>query len=695
MTAFRHFHAALLLLGAAACDVGGPGVEPLEDRVVAVGEEVILEVRGTTHEGRELTYAFTTNHPRIGDRATITTRPDGTGVFRWVPAAYDVGTWVFDFTASDDEGSATESVSIEVRSAIGANTIPLFQRPVGVGTAVDMTRTECVDVEIEASDQDSLAVTIAEADPVIAGGELVQDGDMTARWHWCPTREQRELTDRYLLTLSADDGDNPLAIKRYQIILREQDKGSCAGLEPLVEHTAADRTTVNDLEVEARVFDETGLRAAPLVYYSTTAPADPPELRTMTQLNMELVSGDYKDGHWRATIPNPVARAAAGASQTLHYLVVAEDNDGVGVCNHVATARFQMAVSSPGGDGGLGLCSACNADNQCGGPEDLCLRVGVEGAAHCMSGCDGDGECPDGYLCSAAELESIEGARGRQCVPESESCLETASACANDALESNDSQDRAQPLDSGVTGDLALCPVGGFGGEDDWFRIEMPAEGTLEVAIDGAADPDIDLDLVDESGTLVSLTWEAGSADQLSACLPAGTYFVRAFSFFTGENHYSLRSSAAPGACEEEDDWWSTCWDDSSEEDDGAGAARWVDLDEDVYRADGNQICSEDDDWYEVYLYGGEVLHATLGFELSGPGQDLDVHVHDAAGADLTPCSVEEPWECSENGQSSGPGEALEFAAPAEGTYYLVVRGWAGAENAYDLCASLSDTACP
>jgi hypothetical protein len=312
-----------------------------------------------------------------------------------------------------------------------------------------------------------------------------------------------------------------------------------------------------------------------------------------------------------------------------------------------------------------------------------------------MSGCDGDGECPDGYVCSAAELESIEGARGRQCVPESETCLETASACRNDALESNDSQDRAQPLDSGVTGDLALCPIGDFGGEDDWFRIEMPEEGTLEVAIDGAADPDIDLDLVDEDGTLVSLTWEAGSDDQLSACLPAGTYFVRAFSFFTGENHYSLTWSAAPGACEEEDDWWSTCWDDSSEEDDGAGAARWVDLDEDVYRADGNQICSEDDDWYEVYLYEGEVLHATLGFELAGPGQDLDVHVHDAAGADLTPCSVEEPWECSENGQSSGPGEALEFAAAAEGTYYLVVRGWAGAENAYDLCASLSDTACP
>jgi hypothetical protein len=695
MFGFQSFAAVSLSLALAACDVGGPGIEPLEDRVVAVGEEVIIEVQGTTHEGRELTYQLTSNHPRLGDRVTLAARPDGTGVFRWTPAAYDVGTWVFDFTARDDEGAATESMTIEVRSAIGANTIPLFQRPVGAGTAVDMTRSECIEVDVLASDQDSLSVTFAEEEPRIPGGELVQQGDLAAMWRWCPSPEQRERTDRYLLTLSADDGDNPVAIKRYQIILREQDKGSCDGVEPLVEHLAEDRTSVNDLEVEARVFDETGLRAAPLLYYSTTAPADPPELRSMIQLNMELASGDYKDGRWKATIPNPVASAAPGSRQTLYYLVVAEDNDGLGVCNHVATARFEMAVSSPGGDGELGLCSGCTADNQCGGPDDHCLRVGVEGAAFCMAGCAGDGDCPEGYLCSAAELESIDGARGRQCVPESETCLPAAGACSNDSMEPNDSQEQAQPLEPGESGDLALCPVGAFGGEDDWYRIELAEEGTLEVTLDGAALPDMDLDLVDESGQLVSLTWETGSADRLSACLPAGTYFVRAFSYFAGENRYSLVWSADPGACAEEDDWWAICWDDVAEEDDGADAARWVDLDEALYRDAGNQICSGDDDWYELYLYEGEVLHATLGFELAGPGQDLDFHVHDAGGADLTPCSVEDPWGCSDNGQSSGAGEAIEFTAAAEGTHYLVVRGWAEAENAYDLCASLSDTACP
>jgi hypothetical protein len=694
VTVFRHF-TPLFVLGAAACTVGGPAIDPIDDQVVAVGDELYIEVHADSPEGRALTYAFSSNHPRLGDRATIALRPDGSGLFRWKTTAFDIGTWVFDFTAEGDGGAATESVEIEVRSAIGANTIPLFQRPVGAGTALDMTRSECVEVAIEASDQDSLAVTFAEEEPRIEGGELLQDGDMDAIWRWCPTADQLELRDRYLLTLSADDGDNPKAIKRYQIILRERDKDSCAGLDPLVEHEPADLTTVNDLEVEARVFDETGLRAAPLLYYSTTPPGDPLELRHMTQVNMQLASGDQKDGHWKGIIPNPVATKAPGTQATLYYLVVAEDNDGIGDCNHMTTGSYQMVVSSPGGDGGLGLCSPCNSDNQCGGADDNCLRVGVEGAAFCMSGCQSDGDCPGGTICSTAELESVDGARGRQCVPESETCVETTGVCRNDSLENNDSRERAQPLAAGTTGDLALCPIGDFGGEDDWYRIELAQESTLEVALDGAADPDIDLDLVDASGTLVSLTWDEGSRDRLSACLPAGTYFVRAFSYFAGENRYALGWTASPGACEQSDDWWTTCWDDAAEEDDGTGAARWVDLDEEVSRLAGNQICSDDDDWYQIYLYEGEVVYATLAFAVDGPGQDLDFHVMDGAGADLTPCSVDDPSACSSNGQSGGPGEAIEFTAATEGTYYLVVRGWDGAENSYDLCASLSATACP
>jgi hypothetical protein len=104
MSSFHSFNLAavsLLLAAAAACSSEtGPAVEPLEDRVVAVGEELLIEVHGTSLGGRKLSYAFTSNHPRLGDRATLAARPDGAGVFRWVPTALDIGTWVFDFSVS-------------------------------------------------------------------------------------------------------------------------------------------------------------------------------------------------------------------------------------------------------------------------------------------------------------------------------------------------------------------------------------------------------------------------------------------------------------------------------------------------------------------------------------------------------------------------------------------------------------------
>jgi len=119
VSVFRHF--TLLSLFAVGCSSpGGPSIDPLDDRVVAVGDPILLEVHASSPDGRELDYSFTSSNPRLGDRATLLRRPDGSGVFRWQPTALDIGSWTFDFTAEDaDGGTATESIAIEVRSAIG------------------------------------------------------------------------------------------------------------------------------------------------------------------------------------------------------------------------------------------------------------------------------------------------------------------------------------------------------------------------------------------------------------------------------------------------------------------------------------------------------------------------------------------------------------------------------------------------
>ncbi len=93
---------------------------------------------------------------------------------------------------------------------------------------------------------------------------------------------------------------------------------------------------------------------------------------------------------------------------------------------------------------GRPLCAACQGDNECGGPADLCVRNVVSGERFCgrdcnpaknvcpanMSGCDpasldtaANPECPTGFSCVNLALNPPALGRGPyQCVPNSNSC---------------------------------------------------------------------------------------------------------------------------------------------------------------------------------------------------------------------------------------------------------------------------------
>jgi hypothetical protein len=49
----------------------------------------------------------------------------------------------------------------------------------------------------------------------------------------------------------------------------------------------------------------------------------------------------------------------------------------------------------------------------------------------------------------------------------------------------------------------------------------------------------------------------------------------------------------------------------------------------------------------------------------------------------------------AQNGSSVNQNETLVKAIATTDTYHLVVRGWQGAQNQYDLCVGLSATDCP
>src|SRR5262249_54742016 len=130
------------LATAVAC-VGGnaPELAGLMDQVAQGGTEVKLQLNGTDKERDPPPDAVKAADLTGGEsRAMITVSPNGVGVFRWTPIASDVGQHAFDFKVSDGHKDTTVTISIDVKSAIGSATAPIFRQPLGTGTTIDLVK---------------------------------------------------------------------------------------------------------------------------------------------------------------------------------------------------------------------------------------------------------------------------------------------------------------------------------------------------------------------------------------------------------------------------------------------------------------------------------------------------------------------------------------------------------------------------
>ncbi|HEX3764531.1 MAG TPA: pre-peptidase C-terminal domain-containing protein [Kofleriaceae bacterium] len=665
-----------------ACGPGSPPVlSGLTDQVAQVGTVLMVNLHGTDPDGDHLAYKFQASDlTDLDGHADITVSPSGSGVFKWTPTTDDIGSHAFDFTVSDGTHDASVMIQIDVRSAIGTASAPVFRQPLGSGTTLDLTQQACVDVDVVIDDADTSTVRITQVDPVIDGATLTLQDGHTATWHWCPTKAQ-QAQPRYMLALAASDGDNPQVTKNYLVVLRGNSGTSCPGAPPAISHTPHDVSSIVDLAIDATITDDIGIKDAPLFYYALTAPATPPDLSKMTQLTMKPVSGDRTNGVYEATVPNPVAQMPAGTKQTVYYVLVATDNDDpTGTCNHTTTSSvYSMAVTSTG-TANLPICSPCTSDTQCG-TGDECVRMGSSGATFCLQAC-GAG-CPAGYTCSATPVPSVDGASAPQCVPDSGSCEMTTSSCVDDSWEVNDTPSQAlanPPLTPGSY-DLVSCPDPGddFVANDDWFRIVVAGDSQIDLQLAGGDATDLDLYLYDASGGLVAHSAGLTSTEQVSMCVPAGTYYVEVIGFGNTRNPYKLTYTSSAHSCT------TACTDDSHEPDSSAAQARTITQPD--FTSTGNQICPDNDDWYKVHLFTGDLLVIDLAFSQSTPGQDLDIHLY-KDGVDLTPCEV--GLDCvGDNGQSGTSNEHAEFliASPCDAgcDYDVVVHGYNHSANAYDI----------
>jgi hypothetical protein len=287
-------------------------------------------------------------------------------------------------------------------------------------------------------------------------------------------------------------------------------------------------------------------------------------------------------------------------------------------------------------------------------------------------------------------VTSINGAMAMQCVPNSGSC-DAATACADDSLEENDTRAQAQanpPIAAGQVIEAISCKAPTS--DDDFYRIELAQDAQVTVTLVGEETTDLDLRVLKSDGTTATLSTSFQSSEEIVKCLPAGTYYLRVNAFGNGSggirNQYLLEyttATPAGGSCAAA----AACIDDAREDDDTFSQARTTTFPE--HNSTGNQICANDDDWYKVRLFTGDVLTVDLTFTQVSFDQDLDLHLY-KGGVDLTPCDTSNPAQCSvANGQGAVSNEHTSFTVPAGCSsgcdYFVVVRGYDGSKNAYDI----------
>lgn len=193
-----------------------PDIIGLTDQVAVVGQELVVELMGVDPDGGRLKYSVDADVSLEGT-ASLSQTPSGNGVFRWTPTAADLGVHGFDFKVSDGDNDTTVSIQIDVRST--ADGLPIFRQPLGTGRVLNLATDPCISIDIVIEDADSAQVDIGEEEPLIDGATLMQQDGLTATWQWCPTPAQVASSDRYTLTLTADDNDNPKTRKMFVIVI--------------------------------------------------------------------------------------------------------------------------------------------------------------------------------------------------------------------------------------------------------------------------------------------------------------------------------------------------------------------------------------------------------------------------------------------------------------------------------------------
>ncbi len=197
-----------LVLLAAGCSNQPPQLQPVGPQTFAVGVRGQIEFRAYDPDADPLSWRFDI----VGlvdeqNRASLASF-SAEAVFTYTPIASDLGQHQLEVVVSDGTAQDLTSIPITVRAGAADEGRPRFIKPLGPGKPFYVDQSPCLELEIVVEDVDSQDVTITQTPPIPGSEIQAQAKPRTARFHWCPT-EQQKVTTRYVLYLIADDGDNP------------------------------------------------------------------------------------------------------------------------------------------------------------------------------------------------------------------------------------------------------------------------------------------------------------------------------------------------------------------------------------------------------------------------------------------------------------------------------------------------------
>ncbi len=640
---------ATLLFGAvtcaplfSACASGSEAqLEPIRPVSGAVRSTIVVPLVVEDASGR---IQFAMHAPRLPglDRTTVIATTLGGGEFRWTPLASHIGTHEITFDLYVD-GDKTDSEMAIVTVTPADDAAPVFLSP-SAGRTYDLERDPAVEFDVEVRDDDSLEVELRAREELPMGAELEQTSGKQGHFRWVPTPDQIASSQRWTISLEADDGEHEPTRLDTILVLRTEQRENCPGEPPVVQIVSprGDARVAGDpgYTVEIEATDDRGLRDAPLLYYTTTEPEDPekPDISLMQQAEFVQEAGE----RYRAHIP--ALDVADGASLPVWIVASVTDNDDEegALCDHQTDSKLVRFEATRGMAGGGMTCASCNASNECA--SGICVTSATGG--RCLPACDDATPCAAG---TCDDRTTAEGAVVQACGTATTVC-EGGVTCTEDAHEPNDSSAAATLIDGAAT--AQICD-----GNDDYFRVDV-ASGTqvdLSISFTHGEHSDLDLALLNAAGMIVDSSASEESTESVSFCAAAATtLYARVHGFARSEASYSVEVARTSSSC---------CVDDGGENDDTRTTAR---------AASGSftgQICPSDDDFLGVNVSGPSTIRASIAF--SHAAGDLDFELYDPSGARVA------------RSLSVTDMESLTHEATSSGTYALRVYGHLGATTSY------------